>query len=124
MAKRLLQVVGVTLLVGGGVRLFANRALFELVGLGDVWIDQAYGLYIYRVLGAFVVFVGIVVIMIASDPERYRLMLSGLAAGFLLVGVVMVVAGSVLALPPRFYLPDPLYCFAVAGLILIVAKAP
>jgi uncharacterized membrane protein len=124
MAKRVLQILAVTLLAGGGVRLFANRALFEIVGIGDVWSDQAYGLYIYRVLGAFVVLVGIVVFMIARDPERYRQMLAGLAGAFLFVGIVMIVAGSVLALAPRFYLPDPLYCFAVAGLILIVAKAP
>jgi heme A synthase len=124
MVKRLLQVIAVTVLVGGGIRLFANRALFEIAGIGDVWIDQPYAVYIYRVLGAFVVFVGVVVIMVARDPERYHRLLVCLAGAFLFVGVVMIVAGSILALPLRFYLPDPLYCFAVAGLILIAAIAP
>jgi hypothetical protein len=119
MLKRLLQVIAVTLLVGGGVRLFANRALFERFGIGEVWLKQPYALYIYKVLGAFVILVGIITFIMAHEPERYRRLLVGLAFSFIIVGIVMIAAGALLRLPLRFYLPDPLYCFAVAGLMLL-----
>jgi hypothetical protein len=122
LVKRLLQVIAITLVAGGSVRLFANRTLFERFGIGEVWIEQPYALYIYRVLGAFVILVGIVAFMMARNPERYSRLLVALALGFILVGIVMLAAGSMLGLPLRFYLPDPIYCFAFAGLMLMAKK--
>jgi hypothetical protein len=120
--KGMLVVIAVTLLGGGITRILATRAVFELVSIGELWMEQPYSLYIYRALGGFVVLAGIVLLALARDPERYRTVLRACSLGFLMIGVVMIASGLSLGLPLRHYLPDPLYCFGVAGLLLILTR--
>lgn len=113
----LLRVAAATLLVGGSVRIFASKPLFEAFGIGALWMQTSYSVYIYRVLGGFVVLSGILLAVVSGAPERYRGLLKGYALGFALIGVVMVVAGHASGLPLRYYLPDPIYCFLIAALL-------
>jgi hypothetical protein len=113
----LLRVVAVSLLLGGVVRLFANRALFEAFGIGAVWMGTPYSIYTYRVLAGFVILSGIVLMTMAGAPAKYRALLKGTAGGFGVIGLVVVITGLTLGLPARYYLPDPVYCFVVAALL-------
>jgi hypothetical protein len=113
-----LVVIAVTLLLGGLIRVVADKALFARFGIGGLYMSEAYALYIYRVLGAFVALTGLLVLTVSRRPERFGAVLAGLAAGFLFTGIVMLVYGWRLGVPGRYYLPDPLYCFAVAVLML------
>ena len=113
----LLRAVASALLLGGVIRLFANRALFEAFGIGAVWTGTPYAIYIYRVLGGFVILSGILLMMMARAPAQYSTVLRGAAAGFAIVGLVMVGAGLAVGLPVRYYLPDPIFCFIVAVLV-------
>lgn len=113
----LLRFVAVTLLVGGAVRVFATRTLFEAFGIGALWMETPYSVYIYRVLGALVVLAGIVLMIIGGAPEKYRGVLRGYALGFAIIGAVMVAAGLTSGLPLRYYLPDPAYCFLIVALL-------
>jgi len=114
----LLRFVAVTLLVGGTFRIFANKALFRAFGIGDLWMTTPYSVYIYRVLGGFVVLTGILMTVASGDPSRYRTFLKAYALGFAVIGVVMLVTGLTTGLPSRYYLPDPVYCFLVVALLL------
>jgi hypothetical protein len=109
----LLRFVAVTLLVGGTVRIFATRALFEAFGMGDLWMQSPYSLYIYRVLGGFVVLSGIVIMVVSDAPGTYRKLLLGTAIGFAVIGAVMLASGLTSGLPVRFYLADPIYCLFI-----------
>lgn len=109
----LLRFVAVTLLVGGTVRIFATRALFETFGMGDLWMQSPYSLYIYRVLGGFVVLSGILIMVISGVPGTYRKLLRGAAIGFAAIGAVMLASGLISGLPVRFYLADPIYCLFI-----------
>lgn len=113
----LVRFVSVTLLVGGTVRIFATKVLFQAFGIGDLWMQTPYSLYIYRVLGGFVVLSGILLMIVAGAPEKYRRLLKGYTLGFSTIGVVMLVTGLASGLPLRYYLPDPVYCFLIAGLL-------
>ena len=113
----LLRFVAVTLLVGGIFRIFATRALFQAFGIGDLWMPTPYAIYIYRVLGGFVVLSGILLLILSGNPQSNRRLLKGYALGFAVIGVVMLVAGLTTGLPSRYYLPDPIYCFLIVALV-------
>jgi len=120
--KIILKVIAVSLIFGGAVRLFANKILFELFSMGELWMQEPYSIYIYKVLGAFVVFTGFIFWIISRNPEQYREMLIFFAFGFIFIGIVMSLAGIILNLPLKYYLPDPLYCFLVGGVLLKITK--
>jgi hypothetical protein len=120
--KWVLRIIAITLLAGGVVRLFANAAVFEAFGIGEIWLGTPYSLYIYRVLAGFVILSGILIWIISRAPERYRTLLKGCAWGFDIIGILMVVAGITSGLPHRYYLADPAYCFIVAILLWYSAK--
>lgn len=120
--KGMLVAIAVTLLGGGITRVLATRAVFELFSIGELWMEQPYGVYIYRTLGAFVVLAGIILLVLARNPERCRTILKAYSLGFLIIGAVMIASGLSLGLPLRHYLPDPLYCFVVAGLLLTLSR--
>jgi hypothetical protein len=113
----LLRAVAISLLLGGSIRLFASRTLFETFGIGDIWMGTPYSVYTYRTLAGFVILSGILLMMMAAAPAKYRDLLRVMAGGFAVIGLVMVIAGLTVGLPARYYLPDPLYCFIVAVLL-------
>ena len=113
----LLRFVAATLLIGGTFRIFATRALFQAFGIGGLWMKTPYSVYIYRVLGGFVVLAGILMMVASADPTRCRMFLKGYALGFAVIGAVMLVAGLTTGLPSRYYLPDPIYCFLIVALL-------
>ena len=115
--KWVLRIVAVTLLLGGVMRLFATRSVFEAFGIGAVWMETPYATYIYRVLGGFVILAGIVLMIMARAPEKYSDLLKGTAVGFAVIGLVMAASGVVVGLPYRYCLPDPVYCLLVALLL-------
>jgi hypothetical protein len=117
-----LRVIAVTLLFGGTVRVFATRRLFEAFGIGELWPEQVYAIYIYRVLGAFVIFAGIVLLLLARDPGKHAEVVRGCAVGFFFIGLVMIVTGLALSLPVRHCLPDPAYSFVIAGLLWRIGR--
>ena len=115
--KGLLQLLSVLFIIGGVVRLYADRALFELFRMGALWVDHPYFIYIYKVLGAFVILTGLVLFAISKDPGKYSLLYHTLTSGFVLIGLVMLVTGIMIKLPAIFYFPDFLFCFIVAWFI-------
>ena len=118
----ILRIVAASLLLGGAMRLAANRVLFKAFGIGDLWVEVPYAIYIYRVLGAFVVLSGILLMTVAQAPEKYRLLLKVYAIGFAVIGLVMLVAGLTVGLPYRYYLPDPIYCFIMTIVLWSVGR--
>ena len=112
-----LRFVAVTLLVGGTFRIFATKALFRAFGIGDLWMQTPYAIYIYRVLGGFVLLSGIILMFVSVSLQNNRKLLKGCALGFAVIGVVMLVTGLTSGLPLRYYLPDPVYCFLIVALV-------
>lgn len=115
--KGLLRVISVLFVLGGAIRLFAGRTMFRVFGMEALWSDHAYFIYIYRVLGAFVILAGLTLLTISRDPERYSVLFRVFAAGFGLMGVVMLAAGVMVGLPVEFYLPDFVFCFILAAFL-------
>lgn len=53
-----LQIIAFMFIIGGLVRLFAGEETFKIFGIEKLWLDNDYHTYIYKVLAAFVVFMG------------------------------------------------------------------
>lgn len=101
-------------IVGGVVRLFANRTLFAIFQMEELWTNHLYFIYIYRVLGAFVIFTGIILFTISKNLDLYSTLFPALSIGFVSIGLVMILSGSLLNLPIIFYVMDFLFCFLIA----------
>ena len=112
--KIVLQIISVLFIIGGVVRLFANKYLFALFLMEELWTDHLYFIYIYRVLGAFVIFTGFMLFTISKNLKLYSTIFPALSIGFIIIGLVMIISGSLLNLPLMFFMMDFLFCFIVA----------
>jgi hypothetical protein len=92
----------------------AGETTFRLFGMTILWSDHFYFVYIYRVLGAFVILTGLLLFVIATNLETYRPVLVVMKFGFLLIGITMLLAGYLTGLPVLFYAPDFIFCFALS----------
>lgn len=118
----ILKIISVLLIFGGAVRLIANRATFQSFLIEQLWSSHPYSIYIYRVLGAFVVFTGISLFTAAQNPKRYAHLLKIWSLGFVFIGIVMLLAGILLRLSLAHYAPDFAFCFIIAVTTYETAK--
>jgi len=112
--KIVLMIISLMLIFGGIVRLFANETLFEIFGMKNLWIDHNYFIYIYKVLGAFVILTGLMFFTISKNLEKNLNILNTMKIGLIIIGIVMVTSGYFIKLPFLFYAPDFIFCFVIA----------
>lgn len=110
----LLKVFSVLIVFGGLVRLVANRQTFGSFMIEELWVSHPYFIYIYRILGAFVVFAGITMFVISMDPVSYRRILRVWGYCFLFISIVMLIAGYSLHMSFIHYAFDFIFCFFIA----------
>ncbi|MFW6290488.1 MAG: hypothetical protein ACOC0R_05930 [Mariniphaga sp.] len=120
----LYRVLGIFLLFGGLVRIFAGRKLFELAGIGGLWSEQNYFQYIYRTLGGFVLLTGLSFVAASSRYHLNRKFISAWAAGFIIIAAVMLFAAINYDIPLLFTIPDILFCLATAIILLLTNTRP
>jgi len=70
MNKTILRIIAIMFIFGGVVRLFANQYLFEAFGMDSLWPGHPYFIYIYSVLGAFVILTGLIVCAITFNMKK------------------------------------------------------
>ncbi|MGB7054626.1 MAG: hypothetical protein WBE28_04825 [bacterium] len=118
----LLKVFSVLIVLGGLVRLVANRQTFHSFMIEELWVSHPYYIYIYRILGAFVVFTGITMFVISLDPVTYRRILGVWGYCFLFISIVMLIAGHSLHMSFIYYAFDFIFCFFIAVVCFSLAK--
>jgi len=121
--KTVLQILSIILILGGIVRLFANETVFEIFGMKNLWVNHKYFIYIYKVLGAFVILTGMFFYTISKNIEKNHNVLNTMKWGLIIVGITMSVSGYFIELPLVFYAPDFIFCFSVALYIHIKIKS-
>ncbi len=117
----LTRILACLFVMGGIVRVFATRKLFVAFGIGGLWSDHAYFIYIYKVLGAFVILTGLVLWSLAGEGGGGRKGTRVMTWGMVIVGLVMLGAGLSVGLPPPFYLIDAAFAWIVA--LVLFARA-
>jgi hypothetical protein len=114
----LLKVFSMFMIFGGLVRLVANQQTFQSFTIGELWVSHPYFIYIYRVLGVFVIFTGVTIFMMSQDPVRHAGILRVVGFCFLLISCVMGVAGYVLDMSLLHYVIDAIFALIIAALCL------
>lgn len=114
----ILRTLAVLLILGGMTRLFADEIIFDFFGMKALWVNHPYFVYIYKVLGAFVILIGFLFFAVSNKIRRNLNVLKTLQWGFLFVGVVMGVAGYLSQLNLVFYAPDVFFCLVISILII------
>ncbi|MEJ2637079.1 MAG: hypothetical protein P8184_17550 [Calditrichia bacterium] len=102
---------------GGIVRIVATSGLFSVLGMGDLWVDHAYFIYIYKVLGGFVILTGLLLWSLAGKAGEWTGGLRMMKWGMVIVGLVMLVTGWWSGLNVRFFLIDVVFSWLVAVLL-------
>lgn len=122
-AKQILKVLGYLFILGGIVRIFSNKELFELFWMDQLWADHPYFIYVYRVLGAFVLFTGLSFVGVSGNIRENRKLIRAWSIAFIILGIVMLVTGLMVQLPIVFYIFDFAFCFAVAIFLSMILSA-
>lgn len=117
-----LKFVSILLVLGGFVRLFATRQTFQSFMIAELWASHPYFLYIYRVLGAFVVFTGVTMFVMSQESARYTRLLTLWGLCFLFIGIVMLIAGHMLHMSLLHYAFDFVFCFIIAAACFLSGK--
>jgi len=121
--RTILKIISLLFIFGGIIRLFANETVFTIFGMNDLWTDHDYFIYIYRVLGAFVILTGLIIYSISRDVNKNLNIINTMKFGFLFIGLTIVISGFIVKLPIIFYLPDFLFCFSISILFQIISNS-
>ncbi len=118
----ILKVISVLMIFGGVMRLFAERKIFESFLIDELWSSHSYFVYIYRVLGAFVLFAGIMLFTIARVPMRYGKFLKVSCFCFLFIACVIFLNGLLLRMSFLHYAFDFIFCLITAWVCFALYK--
>lgn len=119
---KILLIISIAFLIGGIVRLFANENLFRVFEMEHLWSGEPFFIYIYKLLGVFVIWVGIILFICSKDVIRYRKIIIGSILGLALFSLVSLLTGVVTGLGLQFFLVDSLFSLFLIAVLYLVQK--
>lgn len=120
--RRALLIISVLLIFGGIVRVFANKALFRMFSMEQLWVDHPFFIYIYKLLGVFVIWIGIIFYLCSKDLRKYKTMIRGSLIGLILFFIVSLLTGLLTGLELKFFLVDSVFAAFLAILFYFLQK--
>lgn len=79
-------------------------------------------MYIYKLLGVFVIWIGIILFVCSKDLIRYRGVIRASILGLLLFFVVSLLTGFFTGLGLKFFLVDSIFSLILIVLLYIIQK--
>jgi hypothetical protein len=123
MSKRnILLIISLMFIVGGIGRLVANVGVFRIFGMEDLWSDEPFFIYNYKLLGVVVIWIGIVLYVSSKDLSSYRDMIRGSILALLLFFVVSLFVGLSFGLKFKLFLVDSVFSLFLVVAFYIVQK--
>jgi peptidoglycan/LPS O-acetylase OafA/YrhL len=89
--------------------------------LDPVWPTAALFGYLLRTCLAAYLWIGVVLLVAASDPEKYRRLVDVAACMLMLLAVVCVAGGIASGIPPTYYLGDAVLS-GIVGVLLLALR--
>jgi hypothetical protein len=117
-----LLIISLILILGGIGRLVANEAIFRAFHMGQLWLNQPFAWYNYKLLGVFVLWMGLILLVCSRDVIRYRGIIRVSVLGLLLFLVISLVAGFVSGLEIQYFLVDSIFSLILIVLFLIIQR--
>ena len=120
--KNVLLIISLLFMLGGIVRLFANESIFGMFQMAHLWTGDPFFIYIYKLLGAFVLWVGVMLFVSSKDVIRYKGIIRGSILGLLLFFVVSLWTGLATGLGLQYFLVDSIFSLFLVVLLYIIQK--
>jgi hypothetical protein len=115
-----LRVVSIAFLIGGIGRFIATEGVFRLFKMQFLWIDQPFFIYNYKVLGAFVIWIGVILFICSRDVAKYKSIIRGNILALVIFFLVTLLTGIITGLGLRFYLVDSIFSLILIVLLYII----
>jgi hypothetical protein len=122
MKRTVLLIVSILLMVGGIVRVFANKGLFKMFAMEHLWVDHPFFIYIYKLLGVFVIWIGILFFICSKDLVQSKPIIKGSIIGLILFFLVSLITGLWTGLELQFFLVDSLFALFLAIFLFFTLK--
>jgi hypothetical protein len=120
--RKILLIISLLFMVGGVARLLANENILRILGMEHLWSHEPFFLYIYRLLGVFVIWAGIILFVCSKDMIRYRGVIRGSVLALILFFLVSLLTGLSVGLELRFFLVDSIFSFFLIIVLLVIQK--
>jgi len=109
-------------MVGGIGRLVANKGVFRIFQMEHLWTGEPFFIYIYKLLGLFVIWIGMVLFICSKDVVRYRSVIRGSTLALALFFVVSLLTGFITGLGLKFFLVDSIFSLILIVLLYVIQK--
>lgn len=119
---KILLIISIAFLIGGIVRLFANETIFRVFRMEHLWSGEPFFIYIYKLLGVFVIWVGIILLICSKDVVRYRSIIIGSMIGLAIFCLVSLLTGFFTGLGLQFFLVDSIFALFLVFVFYVVQK--
>ncbi len=120
--RRILLIISLCFFIGGIGRLVANEGVFRIFRMEHLWSGEPFFIYIYKLLGVFVIWVGIILFVCSKDLIRYKGVIRASILGLLLFFVVSLLTGFITGLGLKFFLVDSIFSLILIVLFYIIQK--
>ncbi|MGB3093455.1 MAG: hypothetical protein WBC42_09625 [Candidatus Zixiibacteriota bacterium] len=120
--KKVLLIISLAFMLGGIGRLVVNESVFKIFAMEHLWSGDPFFIYIYKLLGVFVLWMGILLFISSRDVIRYRGIIRGSILGLLLFFVVSLLTGLSVGLKLQYFLVDSIFSLILALLLYIIQK--
>ncbi len=120
--RRILLIISLCFFIGGIGRLVANEGVFRIFQMEHLWTGEPFFMYIYKLLGVFVIWIGIILFVCSKDLIRYRGVIRASILGLLLFFVVSLLTGFFTGLGLKFFLVDSIFSLILIVLLYIIQK--
>lgn len=104
------------------MRLLANESIFRVFEMEKLWSGEPFFIYVYRLLGVFVIWTGIILYICSRDVVKYRSIIIGSILALALFFVVSLLTGFAVGLEFRFFLVDSIFSLFLIILFYIIQK--
>ena len=109
-------------MLGGIGRLVANESVFRIFAMEHLWSGDPFFVYVYKLLGVFVFWMGILLLICSTDLVRYRGVIRGSILGLLLFFMVSLWTGLATGLGLQYFLIDSIFSLFLAVLFYVIQK--
>ena len=120
--KKALLIISLLFMLGGVGRLVANESIFRIFAMEHLWSGDPFFIYIYKLLGVFVIWMGILLFVSSRDVIRYRDIIRGSILSLLLFFVVSLLTGLSVGLKLQYFLVDSIFSLILVLLLYIIQK--
>ena len=120
--RTILRIISLAFMLGGIGRLVANEGVFRIFAMEHLWSSEPFFIYIYKLLGVFVLWMGMILFVCSKDVVRYKGVIRGSILGLLLFFVVSLWAGFATGLGLKFFLVDSIFSWILIVLLYIIQK--